>query len=478
LKQYVIFGTGSVAKKAWDMICQYPDLQIAYFLDNFPKSEYFEGIEVVKGDIFLKRDDKMDYQYYVASVYRPEITEQLLAAGIPQDAIINAVDIFLEQAEFVDKQMNYHGFKPIETMQEKALCVFDFSSGFVLGGVENWSYNLAACLKEHNKKIRLLSNACEEEPPEKFSSLAIKSQVTSFWDYKISSIQQLLSEVERLLPCTVFIAHISDLLLACLLLKDKYKEMIKIVSVVHGGMRHLVTENQRILKYVDYVLPVSYDIYRALLQCAGQYSSKVVFKETPVHISDTETRTYSLNADQPIRIAYASRLEKIHKHSELLLPLLDALEQRGISYQLDVAGNGELFDKIEKYVMEHSLGDKVHLLGQIHFSKMEEFWLSHDVAINLSECEGCSMAMLESMSAGTVPVFTDVSSTRHFIKHGENGFIVDYQDIDAMAEVIEYLDYHRDLLRKLGKRAHEVIEEKCKMEDYIQFILHNVWIRS
>lgn len=69
---------------------------------------------------------------------------------------------------------------------------------------------------------------------------------------------------------------------------------------------------------------------------------------------------------------------------------------------------------------------------------MESFWLNHDISVNLSECEGCSMSMLESMSAGVVPVYTDVFSTRHFIEDGKNGFVVAYNDIEKWQIVSWY----------------------------------------
>ena len=466
MERYIVFGTGSGGQRVVNMLRQYPDIEITYCLDNYPKSSVFMDIPVIKAGDFLKREDKAGYYYCIASVYKDEITHQLLGNGIQDGNILTETDIFLNHIDEAGRQVVY---KTLNNDVWQA--VFDLSCGFCLGGVEKWSYNLAAGLARRGKKIKLLSNNSDGMPPGHLEDYAVKSGVENFWDFKIKSIQTLTDELVKCMPCTVFVAHMSDLMAACILLKRKYPEKIKVFSVVHGGLEYLVHDNRAVLDYIDYVLCVSSDMYKALVNKEDARRNKILFKETPVNITDISTKEYTLDSRQPVKIAYAARLEKLHKHSELLIPLIEKLEEKKAAYVLDIAGDGGLFGMVNSFVDGNNLSGKVHLLGQLEYKEMESFWLKHDISVNLSECEGCSMSMLESMSAGAVPVYTDVFSTRHFIEDGKNGFVVSYNDIEKMAGCILELERDRERMTCMGKAAHNVIAGKCGLDGYIDFLL-------
>lgn len=466
MEKYIVFGTGSGGQRVVNMLKQFPSIEIPYCLDNYPKSSMFVGIPVIKAEDFLKREDKDEYYYCIASVYKDEITHQLLENGIQNKKIHTETDIFLRHIDEISSHIVY---KNLNNNDEQA--VFDLSCGFCLGGVEKWSYNLAAGLARHGKNIKLLSNNSAGMPPGYLEDYAVKSEVENFWDFKIKSIQNLVDELGKCMPCTVFVAHMSDLMAASILLKRRYPEKIKVFSVVHGGLQYLAHDNHAVLDYIDYVLCVSSDMYKALVSKEGTRKNKILFKETPVNITDISMKKYTLDNSKPVKIAYAARLEKLHKHSELLIPLIKKLEEKKAAYILDIAGDGALFGMVDSFVNENNLSGKVNLLGQLEYKEMESFWFNHDISVNLSECEGCSMSMLESMSAGVVPVYTDVFSTRHFIEDGKNGFVVGYNDIEKMSECILILEKDRDRLASMGKAAHSIIAGKCRLDRYIDFLL-------
>lgn len=248
MKKYILFGTGSGGHRVLTMLKQFADIEVFYCLDNYPKEDLFEDIPVIKAGEFLKRKDVNNYYYCIASVYRDEITQQLLQSGIKNKRIINEIDILIEHLEIIDNHIIY---KTITN--NKNTVVFDLSHGFYLGGIEKWTYNLSSQLIDYGKDVKLLSNDSDGMPPENLKDYAIKSKVKNFWDYKIESIQYLVDEIESCMPCTVFTAHISSLMMACILLRIKYPGQIKIISVVHGGLQYLINDNQTILYYVDNV---------------------------------------------------------------------------------------------------------------------------------------------------------------------------------------------------------------------------------
>lgn len=470
MKYYIIFGTGKGGKRAIEMLNQFQDTSIVCCIDNFPKDCLFEGYKVFQAKDYLFEKYSEEHYVLIASVYRDEIYEQLIESKIDEEKIVSMLDVALEHIDEIYSQIDF--CKCINGNRMKI--VFDFANGFGLGGVESWSYNLADDFISGGYEVKLISGACDADAREEYVQFSTKTSVNDYLDFNINSIKKFICEIEKQLPCIVFAAHASDFLIASIILKKKYKDDIKIVSVIHGGLRHLAHDNRMIIDYVDYVFCVSPDMKKLVIGEDKKYECKVLFKETPIYISELNNRKYNLKKDEPIRIGYAARLEKLHKHSELIIDLINELEKLEINYILNIAGDGSLYKKISDFILENNLGYKINMYGEIRQSDMNEFWKQNDIAVNFSECEGCSLSMLESMAAGAVPIFTDVFSTRHFITDYENGFVVKFNDISDMADRIDGLYKNRPELRKMGLAAHKIIKEKCNKKIYYDYIRSNI----
>ena len=73
------------------------------------------------------------------------------------------------------------------------------------------------------------------------------------------------------------------------------------------------------------------------------------------------------------------------------------------------------------------------------------------------------------MGCGAVPVVTDTSGVCDDIENGINGFIVPIGDFCAAADRIEWLASHRDKMVTMGRRAHDVVYPKSRMEPHLKF---------
>lgn len=474
VKKVVIFGAGSGGEKMYNFIRQFSGYDIYCFLDNNPKVDVFLGLNIIRANEFLKTTDKNQYYYCIGSIYKDEIYDQLVKANIDPSHIYSKINFIIENKKiFMDKILNSEYKIGSIVYNNKSNVIFDLLNGFVLGGVEKWSYNLTSKYSS-KREVFLLGNQSEGNPPEEFEKKVCRVDVTDSMDYGIESIRKIMDFIILKLPCTVYCAHVNNLLIACIALKQKVGDKLKIVSVIHGGLHYILRDNIAVYDYVDYCLCVSVDSKKYLEEKITGASNKILFKETPVIIPCLNERKYTLNKQQPLKIAYAARLDKIHKRADLLIPFINALEDEHINYQLDIAGNGVLFEIVLEFVNSNNLQEKVRMLGKLDFNEMEQFWLNHDVAVNFSESEGCSLAMLESMAAATVPIFTDVFSTRHFIIDEWNGFVISFGDLDKMIGYVKELDYDRKKLQVMGQRAYKTIKEKCDLDKYIDYLDSNI----
>src|SRR5690606_35924198 len=121
---------------------------------------------------------------------------------------------------------------------------------------------------------------------------------------------------------------------------------------------------------------------------------------------------------------------------------------------------------------------RVSLLGRLPHAAMERLWRQSDVCVLTSEYEGCSIAMLEAMANGCVPVVTAVSGTRMFIRQGENGFAVPVGDVAALADAIGLLWRERERLPAMGRAAHDAVAARCDYDEYVAWfaqLTHSIW---
>ena len=68
------------------------------------------------------------------------------------------------------------------------------------------------------------------------------------------------------------------------------------------------------------------------------------------------------------------------------------------------------------------------------------------------------LKLFEYMAAGTPIVATDLPSIREILRHGENGWLVEPGDPEALAEGIRMLLDQRDLRRKLTEAARRDVQ--------------------
>ncbi|MDP4262312.1 MAG: glycosyltransferase family 4 protein [Bacteroidota bacterium] len=82
------------------------------------------------------------------------------------------------------------------------------------------------------------------------------------------------------------------------------------------------------------------------------------------------------------------------------------------------------------------------------------------VAIFPSYSECFSFAPLEAMAAGCAVIYSSRSSGPELITHNEDGFLIDPDDINAIADAIVLLLTNKDLRDKIAKAGKKTISEK------------------
>jgi glycosyltransferase involved in cell wall biosynthesis len=159
----------------------------------------------------------------------------------------------------------------------------------------------------------------------------------------------------------------------------------------------------------------------------------------------------------PLRLLYAGRFEQVQKRV-FDLPLIDRLlQERDADVLWTVVGGGPHEAELRSRWQE---SPRVRYRGVLSNQETVELMASHDVFVLPSEAEGLPLALLESMSAGMVPVVSDLpSGVREVVVHEVTGYLCAVGDVSAFAGAIERLAADRARLEMLSRAAREMIAD-------------------
>ena len=451
----ILFGAGVYAKK-YKALLEYLHMDFHYFTDN-DSSKW--GTELYDKHVISPKEleNYPNCRIIISSTHEVAIRNQLSEMGLA-DNIIGLDELYDLCEQHIDNSHN----QSIKIHDKKTI-IIDMYEGIGWGGSELWAANLAKGLKKAGKEVILVGGTeqpCLEEDYEALTTRIAEQE----------TIKHMVDLFERNLPC-VFVNNFAGCaFMAAIIVKKKYPNLVKIISVIHNDNKSLFDAHMMLSKYIDKVFCVSNQIREHMQKLYDFDREHYYFREQPIESKEQWQKIDNLSGS--LRIGYAARLVRQQKRTDLLVDLISYLEQRNVNYMLQIAGEGECADKIATYITEKRLQDKVQLLGRLPKSDMEEFWKKQDVFVNISEYEGTSLSMLEAMAFGCVPVVTDVSGAREFIKAGENGYICNVGDLQGIAECVEKLALDRETLKCYGEKCRRIIRERCNPKEYVEY-----WIK-
>ena len=451
-KKVVLFGAGVYAKK-YKSFLEYVHMTFDFFTDNDngKVGKYLYDKEIISPLSLID----MDCNIIISCTHAEQIKKQLEEMGI-LNKVLEIQDIYKEYTDFMNKG------NIDDCLNDRTTVIIDMYEGIGWGGTEMWAAGTAQDLSEKGHTVILFGSdqqACldgqKEEMVQRFS--------------EIDTIEEMTNKIRDNLPCVIINNFAGCVLLAAVLVKLQNPKSVQIISVVHSDNINLYDAHMMFREWTDVFFCVSRQIRETIIEKYALNRNQVFYKEPHIESEEPLDKHYS-KGEEPLRIGYASRLVKQLKRVDLFPQLIILMEEKGINYQMEIAGEGECFELIDRFISDKGLHNKIRLLGRVPKQNMCEFWKRQDVFINISECEGTSLAMLEAMAFGCVPVVTRVSGVTEYIKKNQNGFIREVGDLEGIAEDIKKIDSVRDILPQYGKSCYSEIQKRCGKTDYVNYI--------
>ena len=151
------------------------------------------------------------------------------------------------------------------------------------------------------------------------------------------------------------------------------------------------------------------------------------------------------------------------KGYDYLIPAWKTVHLRHPDWVLNVYGSGELYNDVVRWIKEYQLDNSVILHEPT--DRIMEKYLESSVCVLSSRYEGFSLVILEGMACGVPFVSFDCPyGPRNIIHDGEDGFLVEYLNSEALADKLCKLIENPGLRKKMGDAAKRNVKRFCQDE--------------
>lgn len=183
-----------------------------------------------------------------------------------------------------------------------------------------------------------------------------------------------------------------------------------------------------------------------------------------------ESRFHKPNRSERFHAAMVANFS-IYKDYDAYFRVVKRLLDENLIDDAYAIGSGNRAEEYKRTVMgfEPEIRDRIVFTGNTNI--VEEILSSISVGFLFSTDEygeGISNSVLEYMASGVIPIVSDIGASDEIIKDGINGFLVDKNDTDGIADIVRRLKNENGLSDKLRERALETIKEKFSLSANIR----------
>jgi glycosyltransferase involved in cell wall biosynthesis len=155
----------------------------------------------------------------------------------------------------------------------------------------------------------------------------------------------------------------------------------------------------------------------------------------------------SLDLQMPLRIVMVKNLVPVSRLETMLQAAAKLKKTAKIPFTVDVYGEGAARPILEKELRDRQLIKEVKFHGRIPNAQVPEILRRSDLYLSCNASEGTSLALMEAMSCGVLPIVTKLPAYEEWIEDQSNGFTFAVGDSDALAVI----------LRKIFTAKHDEI---------------------
>jgi glycosyltransferase involved in cell wall biosynthesis len=155
----------------------------------------------------------------------------------------------------------------------------------------------------------------------------------------------------------------------------------------------------------------------------------------------------------------------------LLIEATRLLAERGVKFELVLAGDGEMRGDIEALVAKYKLTEVVRITGWISSDEVRTEILAARALVLPSFAEGLPVVLMEAMALRRPVISTFVAGIPELVEMGQHGWLVAAGNVEALAQAMDAcLNTPLETMIRMGDAArakvlqqHDVDKEASKL---------------
>ena len=127
-------------------------------------------------------------------------------------------------------------------------------------------------------------------------------------------------------------------------------------------------------------------------------------------------------------IIFSNRLHRELYRIDIIIEYFSGFLILNPNWKLVIGGEGDLTEKLKKKVDELGIRDNVEFVGWLKSNENKKWYAKSRIYISIPSSDGTSVSVLEAMSAGCIPILSDIQVSHEWIQNNENGIIEVFND--------------------------------------------------
>jgi len=243
--------------------------------------------------------------------------------------------------------------------------------------------------------------------------------------------------------------------LVSLAINIKYKKRIPTIIVFQGPVftgEKLIERADAIVAYGDALTKIRRNVREDAYDIPPGVDSDI-FKP----VKDNIREKYEIGEDK--LLLFVGRLIPAKNIPFLIRGFAEAVKENK-KIKLMLVGEGPLEEQIRRIVKEFGLEQKVIFTGMVPNDRLPQYYSAADAFIITSSYDNFPLVVLEAMSCCLPIIGTRVGGIPLQVEHGENGLLVENNDIKGLKNAILELVDNKNLAKEMGRRNRRKVKEK------------------
>jgi glycosyltransferase involved in cell wall biosynthesis len=229
-------------------------------------------------------------------------------------------------------------------------------------------------------------------------------------------------------------------------------------------------------------LRVKYALSRAdLITSDGQDLAQAVDKlgvpgqkivVSPMGIDQNLLKIREQRSQKLFTILITRKLEPLYDLETFLKAASEVVKNYKEKVKFIITGDGSQKENLLRLSQKLGLNKSVEFKNFLPRDEFLNLFQRADIYVSTSLSDSTSVALLEAMASGLIPVVTDIPGNREWIKQGENGFLFSPKNHQALAKKILFAISNFDKLNKIREENLSLIKKTALWEDNMEKIEH------